>query len=331
MLDLSTLDNIFGNHGRGRKGYGPGKLAKCLLLVPLKYGSRREVTRALKHHPSLREAIGLDGVPDTSCYSHFVKRLGPAGFTLMFLLLSWECAKAGIIAGRTVAIDATLLWACSRPRGKRSKKKVSDPDARWGYSRTEGDHIVEVFGYKAHVAVDTKSGLPMSFWVTSANRSETVAFWRVLGFLLLVGLRVSKVLADAAYDATRIREAILRILGATPFLAMNIRNTPGRSLKEKRRNRAMNIRRWHKEEGLLHRFVDPRGVRFKGLFKHRTAVERNNSNGKENFGLDSLRVRGLGRATVHVALCLSAELAVALAAHRVGRPDLIRSPSCFRA
>ncbi len=215
LLDLTFLDDRYGNHGRGRRGHGPGKLAKCLLLVRLKYGSEREVTRALAHYPSLREAIGLDGVPDRTCYSHFRDRLGPRGFTVMFL-----------------------------------------------------------------------------------------------------------VLADAAYDAIDIREAVIRVLGATLFIAMNIRKTPGRNEVEKRRNRAKLLRRWHKEEGLLGKYIDPRGVRFKGFFKQRTSVERNNGNGKENFGLNSLKFRGLERATVHVALCLSAELAVALAAHRVGRPDL---------
>lgn len=330
-INLDFLDRIFSNHGRGRKGYGPGKLAKCLLLVPLKYGSRREATRALKHHRSLAEAIGLDSVPDRTTYTHFEKRIGPWGFTLVFLVLVWQLAKAGVVLGETIAMDATLIRAYSKPRRKGSRKKPADPDARWGYARREGERTVHVFGYKVHVAADAKTGLPIAFWVTTASRHETRAFWNLLGFVLLLGLRVTKVLADAAYDALELREAVCRVLGATPVFALNTRRTPGRSKREKRRNRARLLQQWHREQGLLGQFVDPRSVRFKGLFKRRTSVERNNGNGKENFGLDSLKLRGLERATVHVALCLSAQLAVALAAHRVGRPDLIRSPSCFRA
>lgn len=331
LLDLRVLDNIFGNHGRGRRGYGPSVLLKCLFLVPLKYKSERELTRALKHHPDLREAVGLAGAPDRTTFGHFRKRIGPHGLVLVFLVLAWELAKAGVVTCGTIAVDATVVKAYSKPRGKRSRKRVSDPDARWGYARTENGRAVKVFGYKAHVAVDTKSGLPVAFYVTPANRHETRAFWRVLGLLLFLGLRVARVLADAAYDARAVREAIIRVLNAVPVVAANTRSAPGRSERVKRRNHAKSLRRWHKEEGLLRHYVDPRGVRFKGLFKQRTSVERNNGNGKENFGLNSLKLRGLERATVHVALCLSAELAVALAAHRVGRPDLIRSPSCFRA
>jgi len=331
LLDLGILDDLFGNHGRGRKGYGPSVLVKCLLLVPLKYKSRRELTRALKHYPNLREAIGLAGIPDRTTFSHFEKRIGPRGFILVFLLLAWELAKAGVIIGKTVAMDATVIQACSKPRRKGSRKRPADPDARWGYARREGKRTVHVFGYKAHVAVDTGSGLPIAFWVTPGNRHEIVGFWRLLGFVLFLGLRVAKVLGDAAYDALELREAVCRVLGATPMFALNVRRTPGRSEREKRKNRAMLLREWHREEGLLGRYIDPRGVRFKGFFKQRTSVERNNGNGKENFGLNSLKLRGLERTTTHVALCLSAELAVALAAHRVGRPDLIRSPSCFRA
>lgn len=331
LLDLTALDRIFGNHGRGRRGYGPSALVKCLLLVPLKYGSRRELTRALNHYPSLREAIGLAGVPDRTTYSHFEKRIGPHGFILVFLLLVWELAKLGVLHGGAIAMDATVFRAYSKPRKKGSRKRPADPDARWGYARREGERTVHVFGYKAHVAVDAKSGLPIAFWVMPASRHEIVGFWRLLGFVLFLGLRVARVLADAAYDALELREAVCRVLGATPMFALNVRRTPGRSEREKRKNRANLLREWHREQGLLHRFIDPRTVRFKGFFKQRTSVERNNGNGKENFGLNSLKLRGLERATVHVALCLSAELAVALAAHRVGRPDLIRSPSCFRA
>jgi len=67
------------------------------------------------------------------------------------------------------------------------------------------------------------------------------------------------------------------------------------------------------------------------LFRKRWSIERLFGRAKEWLLLDGLRVRGLGQVTIHVALSLSAMLAVACAAAGFSRPDLVRVIKHFTA
>lgn len=51
---------------------------------------------------------------------------------------------------------------------------------------------------------------------------------------------------------------------------------------------------------------------------------------KEELGLRIVKVRGLWRVSVHVALSLIAMLAVALSAMEIGMPSLMNSISAFK-
>lgn len=332
-IDFAFVDRILGN-GKGRKGYSPSVLFKCLLLVYLGYyPSIRQMVDGLRHNQHLAKVMGLPlkdsvyKVPNRTTFSKFLDRCRKDRFALVFIVFVMAAIHAGIINGTRIAMDATLIWAWSNPY----KKKPSDKDARWGVKRKTKKKTIRVFGYKVHVVVDAKTELPIAFYVTPANRNETRIFWKLLAMFLIFGLRARKVLADAAYDVKDIREAIIRILRATPFIPINTRRTKGKGEKEKKRKRAKALRAWYKSEGLLSYYVRPSSVKFKGIFKERTTVERNHSNGKGQYHLDTLRFRGLEKATIHVTLCLTAQLVVALTAVRVGHPELIRCSTKFTA
>ena len=60
----------------------------------------------------------------------------------------------------------------------------------------------------------------------------------------------------------------------------------------------------------------------------RASVERVNAR-LEFVGLESLRLRGLRNALIHVLLCIIVILLVAVAALRLGRPWKVRSVASF--
>jgi len=68
-----------------------------------------------------------------------------------------ELVEGGVIKGETVAMDATFIEAYSRRDIQDNRRGYSDPDARVGRDdRSYG------LGYRAHIATDTDSDLPVA-------------------------------------------------------------------------------------------------------------------------------------------------------------------------
>jgi hypothetical protein len=51
--------------------------------------------------------------------------------------------------------------------------------------------------------------------------------------------------------------------------------------------------------------------------------------GKLELMMENLRWRGVAKVRMHVALCFACIYAVAITAHRIGRPDLANSIAAF--
>jgi hypothetical protein len=58
------------------------------------------------------------------------------------------------------------------------------------------------------------------------------------------------------------------------------------------------------------------------LYKFRIAMERAFKAGKLELAMDNLHWRGAAKVRMHVAICYACIYAVAITAHRIGRPDL---------
>ena len=71
---------------------------------------------------------------------------------------------------------------------------------------------------------------------------------------------------------------------------------------------------------------DPRLV---GLYRLRMSVERSFRAGKLELTMENLRWRGVAKVRMHVAICFACMYAVAILAHRVGRPELANSIAAF--
>jgi len=66
------------------------------------------------------------------------------------------------------------------------------------------------------------------------------------------------------------------------------------------------------------------------LYHKRMMVEHVFKPGKKRLNLDNLRWRGAAKVRMHVALCYSVILAVAITAHKIGRPELAHSIKAFQ-
>jgi transposase len=159
------------------------------------------------------------------------------------------------------------------------------------------------------------SALPLTYIVRSANvNDKDVALpqlKRAQHTLNRQGKRVGKVIADRQYCSEDIFKAVgkLKAEVVIPYPS---------NVKE------LMIDLW-----LNKRFKVKGDSRLVELYKLRMAVERGFKAGKLELMMANLRWRGVAKVRMHVAIIFSCIYAVAIAAHKIGRPDLANSIAAF--
>lgn len=173
-------------------------------MVSYRLTSVRSLARFLEQHPEIAKACGLsEKLPSYRTLARRFKTLDSVVISFARQVLQ-VLIKYQLIDLAVIATDSTLLEAKGRKAHKNKPEIVpSDPDARWGWSRTRG----WVFGYKLHLT-STVLGkgtlVPLCWEVTSANRHDTTQFIPLMEeatFLAEIsneGINIS--LADNGYD-----------------------------------------------------------------------------------------------------------------------------------
>ena len=183
-----------------------GSILLLALLGRLWHLSTREVCLWLARWPALAAACGLPPgrVIHPAHLARRVRRLGPYPFWLLSLVLVWRAIQAGLVLGRDVVLDSTLLAAWTR----------GDPDAAWSYpSAAKG----RVFGSKVHVLLDRLARLPICFLLSPAHRNDLPFAYPLLWFARFVlRLPIHMVRADgASWGVTLVRWIVTVLLRVT--------------------------------------------------------------------------------------------------------------------
>ena len=303
--------------GPGRPRFPDQAIVKCYFLKLMKNWTWEEYEGEMAHDERYRKAIGCDDdFPSNSCVCDRFNEYPPSIIRFLFTKFVRKLHGRGLIIGREIAIDASLLKGWVNPR-----RKQSDQDAETGFSPTKGYK----HGYKVHLVVDAKSGLPIAILVTPANVYDGHMMKPLLEAVLPKTGKFYCVMADKGYDANYNFEAIGE-MGATPMIQIRRRSKilPGqRSLLQfmcsPTRKKAANAR--------TQAIIDYE--KHKEKRKARVVVEQVFSRAKGFLSLDCIRTRGIERVTKHVLCSFLIMLLVALAAVEEGSPKLMRSLRLF--
>lgn len=285
-----------GPGGRPRT-YSEESLLLIALLRALWRLSYEEMRDWLRAWPALARACGLPagpgGQPLVPSPSQQCKRAAAAGappYEMLFVVAVREALRCGLTRGRDLVIDsAPILAWCRR-----------DPDAASGHAPA---HHPTAFlrGYRAHTLLCRGSGLPLFYIVAPANHHDGPFARPLLTWAIrLYGLRPRVVRLDAAYWGLALIHWVHAALGAVAVVPWN---------PKRQKNRTCLPPTWTKAE-----------------LGKRSSVERFFGRVFRFFGLQRPPVPGWTAVVQRVALTYTAAIVVALAAHRAGRPDLIRSP-----
>jgi Transposase DDE domain. len=259
--------------------------------------SYEQIVDYVSCHPELARQIGFSGhTISKGRYWERRQALGILPFLFFFLGLVGQLVRLGVITGKELIVDSTLLKAWYS----------NDPDATW--QKYAGKKAL--FGYKVHTVLCHQTDLPVFVWVTAAHVHDSQVGWLILLFAALwYGFRVLVVYADAAYFDGKMFKIVHTVLHAHPAIHYNLRRAGKRKLAT-----LFFLEQWQRL-----------------VTAPRTAIERHFAWMKRYFGLKDFQGCTLLRTTQFVLLTYIAAVAIALAAHRYQRPDLYRRRSMVLA
>lgn len=229
-IDWDELSRGFGIVYKGGGEYGPTPYHPAMLLryllIPYLFNiSERETEDVVRHNLLAKYFVGL-GVdqlpPDHSTLTVFKRRLGEIrGQSVWERLLNRvlkQASQKGIVFGSIQIIDSTHTTANVNQTKDKERTKDGKPprdsDARGGVKRVETKMVTDartgltmkvkqpvcIYGYKAHVSLNEKTGLVTSAIVTPANEADTNQFIPLVEKDRQKNLPVSAVTADKGYD-----------------------------------------------------------------------------------------------------------------------------------
>jgi hypothetical protein len=312
-VTVKQIQTRYVNSGKGRPRYPVRSMLLSLMFMRFEaIPSLRKLCRKLEKRRYAREICEFAGdkAPKHNTFSLFISRAGPDRIEGLFSELRNQAFRMGIVdpeASVKVSVDSTFMKAYSR-RGR--KGGIGDRGARVGKTERRNYEV----GWRVHT-VASMSALPLTYIVRAANVNDKDLVEPLLKqaprLLTRFGKRVSHVIADRQYYSADVFAAV-RKLRAEPVIPhpSNVKDPL--------------IDLW-----VTKRFKVRGDPRLVGLYRLRMSVERSFRAGKLELTMENLRWRGVAKVRMHVAICFACMYAVAILAHRVGRPELANSIAAF--
>jgi IS5 family transposase len=338
------IDELEATRETGRPGYPLRALigmalAKSLYSLPC----WTRTVRLVREHPALAAVIAPDGdVPSQwACY-RFTAKLRAHTDLLETCIASVVKAlkRRDPLLGWDVAIDASDMPAYANGQRYLSKngperEKYSDPDATWGHrsavSTRKGGGF---YGYRLHMAVCSKTDLPLAWTVETAKANEGPTVAPLLDKLKGHGINPETCAMDKGYDTSTVHGACMDrevlpvvALRKTPAVKRGEHKPPTCEHGEWRfagADRKRKASKWRCPTGeckpasvwikadRLHPLIPRETLRSKGLYRKRGSVERAFGRLKNEWSLAPLRVRRIERVRLHANLTILSQLTDAL-------------------
>jgi transposase len=311
-VTVRRIEARYAGSGKGRPRYPVRSMLLALLFMRFEaIPSVRKLCRRLERRSYAREICEFNGrTPNHTTFSKFITRAKPKNIERLFVELRDQAFNMGIIdplEAVKVSVDSTFMKAYSR-RGR--KGGISDRGARVGKTERRSYGL----GWRSHTA-GSMSTLPTAYIVRAANVNDKEVIRPLLkqasSLLKRYKKRISHIIADKQYYSAEVFKTI-RGYGAEPVIP--------HPLKVK--------------DALINLYVDRR-FRVKGdprlveLYKLKMAVERAFKAGKHELMMENPKWRGVPKVRMHVAICYSCMYAVAMTAHKIGKPELANSIATF--
>lgn len=285
----------------GSRPYHPVMILKMLFLSYLYNLSERQVEEFANFNLPAKYFLGLSAdetSPDHATLTVFKNRLvagaGLLPFEQIFEKVIRIALEKGIVFGQVQAIDATHVPANvntfkDKMRREREGKPPRDTDAAWGVKHSHKAHTpegktVEVkdefYGYKAHVSLNTQTGIMTSLKVSPGNKSDNKFFVPLARKDRRAGIKPGIYTGDKGYDDGD-NHTYLKDHGLGDAIRLKTTRTDSKSLENNIYWQAV-VRKPEYQKGLSQRY----------------RIERSFGDGKVKHGLSRCRYLGLKRFAI---------------------------------
>jgi IS5 family transposase len=272
--------------------------------------SLREMTRQLDTDLRLRKLClvkpGEKGYT-RSVLSRFIRKVGETRLIKIIEEKVVKLLKQNDAARVDSVFDASFIKAWSTRDPLDSQTGYSDREARVGRAgRSFG------LGYKLHLAIDSKTMLPLACTFASANQNEQKHSLSMLEKTKLVlkqsAAELKRVIADSQYSDGKLRDAVEEAV--IPYRANKKRDVKGLLRVDKK-----------------FRTYGPDNQ--KETYHKRPHIEAVYSFLKTQYSLTVNKVRGLGNVASYALFSILCLVLNREAAENIGRPDKAVSPTYF--
>jgi len=294
LPDEELLAKLRGPRRRGRPGYDPSILWHCFVTYYfLGLPSVSDLIRLLYDNPYIATTCGIEwpaGIPSQPTFSRFFTKLSrpeaKAQVNRIFHHLTRRLYSTLPEFGKSVAMDATDLKAWSNG----AHEEPTDKHAGWVIKTDTAGRGKFTWGYKLSLLVDTTYELPLAIRVTSGNVHELKAAPVLLSQARWINSKFHPkyVIADSAYSSEEFRRLIRRQYRAIPIIKPN----PS-----------------HKKAVKSY----PETPQWQFIYNRRTSTERLFSRLKGHRKLNTIRVRGIRKVSLHCLMSIMVFQAQALA------------------
>jgi hypothetical protein len=355
------IDELQATRWTGRPGYPLRAmigmaLAKSLYAIP----TWTRTVALVREHPTLAAVIAPKGaVPSLYACYRFTGKLRDHAHLLDGCIAEVVGAlkKQNPVLGWDVAIDASDMPAyangqrfVSKGGRERSDDEFSDPDASWGHrsavSTRKGGGF---YGYRLHMAVCSKTDLPLAWTVETGKASETPTVAPLLDKLKARGIIPETCAMDKGYDNGSVydgcadRDVLPLIpLRETPAVKRGDHKAPCCEHGEWKfagADKKRDATKWRCPTGeckpasvwiktdRLHPLIPRETVRWRKLYRRRASAERAFGRLKNEWALAPLRVRRIERVRLHADLTILVQLTAALDGERAATTPSSTEPA----
>jgi len=257
--------------------------------------------------------------PTAADLSYVMERIPAEESFKFFRLLVKECINLGIIVPRILIWDGQFIRSNCNNNKDKDKDAYNDPDA--GYCRHNGTK--KGVGYDPGIlyAFCFDRWFPVYFKMFPGNRNDTLAYRETLFEYLKVSEEDWQLsISDAGAYCLK-NMVSTRYKGLVPVIRArkNIKSQPVKELKKGFYFNTRFIPKEWSEEFFLK------------IYSFRPMIEEGNSFNNTYYNGSRMNTRGIDAATRQRATIYILVLLKAITAYKVGRPDLIMTPTAFGA
>ena len=296
--------------GPGRPPRNPLGLFRTFIIMRMKaVRSLREMTRLLNTDRRLRRLCLIkkrETAYPRSVLSRFIRKVGEERLTRIIEEKVVKLLKQNKARDVDAVLDASFIKACSTRHPLDGQKGYSDDEARVGRAGRSFD-----LGYKLHLAIDSRTMLPLACAFASANQNVKKHSLSIVEKTKLIlkqsSARLRRVIADSQYSDGKLRNTVEAVI---PYPANQKRDVKGLLRVDKK-----------------FRTYGPEDQRRE--YHKRPRIEAVYSFLKKQYSLAANKVRSLGNVASYALYSLLCLVLNREAAENSRRPDKAVSPTYF--